>query len=276
MKAIYNSRIIESSEQLLKTDNRAFCYGDGLFETIVTGPGRINLVHMHQERLARGCKVLGIEFPEELKGDRLSGMMDDLIRENGLKGDVRTRLTVWRNTGGRYAPESSKSSFYIDVKTTNKPVYLGMDTVGISKENHTLFSPISFAKTTNALTYVMAGREKLAFGWDEIVLTDTYGHLAETHLSNLFWTIGQQVFTPSLESGCIAGVMRTCLMSFLSTKGIQVNEVNVRAEVLNEANSIFTTNASGISYFTKLHGVEREYENPQHLLSDFLKQLRQP
>lgn len=276
MKAIFNSRIIESSEHLLKTDNRSFCYGDGLFETIVTGPRRINLIEKNQQRLAQGCEVLGIEFPEPLKGKGLEEMIQKLIDKNRLEGDVRARLTVWRNTGGLYKPDRSDSSYYLEVKATDKPIYAGLGTIGCSQDYHTILSPISFAKTTNALVYVLAGKEMASRNLDEIILTDVYGNLAETHLSNLFWIKDDQIFTPPLETGCIAGIMRACIMDFFESEGKSVLERKITTPELSKASSIFTTNASGIRYFSQLEGSDELYENPIHHLTNFIKRLQQP
>ena len=270
-KVIFNNRIVTSPESFLKSDNRAFCYGDGLFETIVTGSFRRDLTHKHQERISCGCAVLGIKFPQVLEGKGLSTLMERLFAENRLKGDVRTKLIIWRNTGGLYAPESPDSSFYLKVKATNKPLYTGLETIGLSKTCHTLLSPISFAKTTNALTYVMAGKEMVKQHWDDIVLTDPYGHLAETHLSNLFWVKEGQLYTPALETGCIAGIMRGHLMDFMASAGERVKEVQAFPDEMDHASCIFTTNASGIRYFSRLYGTDKKYEEPLPYLQDFFK-----
>ncbi len=276
MKAIFNSRTIEHSDHLLKTGNRAFCYGDGLFETIVTGEDRINLIDYHLQRLKKGCEVLGIKFPNLLSNKKLAEMIAQLKAENGISGATRTKLILWRNEGGLYTPNQSSASFYLEVKPHTSSFYQEHRTIGISKNLHTLQSPISFAKTTNALTYVMAGREKNERGLDEIILTDIQGNLSETHISNLFWTIDEQIFTPKLDTGCINGVMRTYLMEALQMENNPVKEVMAKPEALFQARHIFTTNASAIKYFSCIEGQNKVYQNPLQLLMPFLKRLPLP
>lgn len=274
MKAIFNSRIIDSSDYLIKTDNRAFCYGDGLFETIVTGNRRINLIEKHLIRLQRGCRVMGIEFPLELDSAFLQKQIHELREANKIEGDARAKLTLWRNSGGLYTPSESTASYYLEVKPSAKSIFEKLERVGFSEGFNTQHSPISFAKTTNALTYVLAGREKQSRGLDEIILTDKQGNLAETHISNLFWIKKQEVFTPKVSSGCVEGIMRNKVISLLGKLGIPLNEVMEVKETLAEADFVFSTNASGIKYFAQVD--EWMYGNPQNFLTDVITRLQHP
>ncbi|WP_420387316.1 aminotransferase class IV [Roseivirga sp.] len=275
MKAIFNSRVIDTSKPLILTSNRAFCYGDGLFETIVTGPDRIDLVRLHLDRLARGCKVLQMDFPKDLTEDSLHQFIDQLKKENKLEGCIRTKLVVWRNEGGLYSPLENSSSFYVECKATDKPIIRHEESIGISSSSHTLLSPISFAKTTNALTYVLAGIEKKEQELDDIILTSSGGFLSETHIGNLFWLKNGQLFTPSLSTGCIEGIMRNYLKNGFQNQGVQVSEVESGPEVLQEAELIFSTNASGVNFFKKLEGLNKEFLPPTDQLTDLIKQLLQ-
>lgn len=274
MKAIFNSRIIDSSDNLIKTNNRAFCYGDGLFETIVTGSERINLIEFHLDRLRRACAVMAIEFPTSLSVKRVSEMIAQLVMENDLQGDIRTKLSLWRNEGGLYSPTNHEASFLIEAKETDKPLYKEGGAIGVSKTYKTQYSPISFAKTASALTYVLAGNEKNERHLDDIILTDHDGNLSESHIANLFWASGSQIFTSALSTGCIAGVMRTYILDFFKNENNPVKEVRMTVDALNNAESIFTSNASGVCYFTLYEG--RSLTNPKNLLEQLLIQLQQP
>lgn len=274
MKAIFNSRIIESSDYLIKTDNRAFCYGDGLFETIVTGDGRINLIEKHLNRLQRGCQIMGMEFPDDLDEHSLEKMIRELGKSNETKGGIRAKLILWRNTGGLYTPLEAKTSYCLEVKSSTTSIFGALDSVGFSEDFNTQYSPISFAKTTNALTYVLAGRESQSRGLGDIILTDSQGNLSETHISNLFWIKDEEVFTPKTASGCVEGVMRNTVISLLKELDIPVMEVMASKKTLEEATSVFSTNASGIKYFKQVD--EWAYENPHSFLEKVITRLQQP
>ncbi|MGW8121013.1 aminotransferase class IV [Roseivirga echinicomitans] len=266
MKAIYNSRLIEVDDLTFNTKNRAFCYGDGLFETIVTGANRINLTDFHLERLTRACKVLHLCSPTFSSQD-LNDMISQLADLNQLKGVLRVRLQVWRTDGGLYSPENSTASFLLQVAETAKPAYSKEGEIGISTTSKTSHTSISFAKTMSALPYVLAGIEMRQKELAEIILLDGRGNLAETHSSNLFWIKNDKVFTPSLETGCIEGIMRRLIIETL-----EVTQVMAQPESLVQADSIFSSNASGIRYFTSFGN--KEYSNPEKKLTKVLKLLQ--
>jgi len=67
---------------------------------------------------------------------------------------------------------------------------------------------VSAFKTLNALPYVLAGNYRKQLGVDEVILLDTHGHLAECVASNLFWLKDGMLYTPSLNTGCIGGIIR--------------------------------------------------------------------
>lgn len=277
MKAIFNSREIDTSKPLIFSSNRAFCYGDGLFETIVTGQGRIDLLKFHLQRLTKGCHALGIELPSLLSEAYIRASIAQLSELNGLKDPIRAKLIVWRNVGGLYSPENDSSSFYLECKESQKPMIQGQEKIGFCNSFHNQYSPISFVKTTNALHYVMAGKEMKAQKWDDIILTDVKGNVSETHISNLFWYKKDKFYTPSLSTGCVEGVMRNYLIKGLRNLGQQVQEVETTPSELKEAELLFSTNASGISIFKSLinnEGLAFQPPNPE-LLSLF-KQLLQP
>ena len=274
MKAIFNSRIINTSEPLILSSNRAFCYGDGLFETIVTGKDRIDLIGAHLGRVERGCAVMGMELPGIISIEYIQECIETLVAENNIEGNVRTKLIVWRNEGGLYAPDNSSTSFLIEVKPSDKPFFRSAQKLGISEHYHTQLSPISFAKTLNALQYVMAGKQMKDNGWDEILLTDNKGNISETHIANIFWLMNDELYTPKLDTGCIDGIMRRTLIEKAKSVDISINEVIQTQEVLSNAESIFSTNASGLTWFKTFNG--RELNNPEPKLAPIIKQLLRP
>ncbi|OEK05259.1 aminotransferase class IV [Roseivirga misakiensis] len=274
MKAIFNSRIVNTDDQVVKTTNRSYCYGDGLFETIVTGPERINLIGYHVNRLEQACHVMGIDFPVDLSSDRVDKMVQELRAFNGIEGVSRSKLSLWRNEGGLYSPTENSASFYLETSPTESQVYRPLQEIGLSANYHTLYSPISFAKTSNALTYVLAGREKQSQSWDDIILTDVNGNIAETHIGNIFWVIDSKIFTPKLTTGCIEGIMRRYTLEFFRKNGSPIIETEAPIKDLEDAQSIFMTNASGIRYFKSYKA--QHLQNPNAVLEELIKRLQQP
>lgn len=272
MKAIYNSRVLPLEKIGLEIHNRAFCYGDGLFETIVTGPERINMVRYHVDRLTRASRILNIEIPFDAQ--LLEKMIAQLISANELAGNVRLRLQLWRNPGGLYEPEQGTSSFLLTASPSQYSFYGSIDQIGISKNARVVHHPLSFAKTMSALPYVMAGMEKKETGMDELIITNGQDVVAECIYSNLFWLKNGTFYTPSLKTGCIAGTMRAYLLETLADQGQKLLEVEARPRELKEADSVFLTNAAGIRWVRQFEDIA--YADPADSVQSLIKLPRQP
>jgi branched-subunit amino acid aminotransferase/4-amino-4-deoxychorismate lyase len=275
MKAIYNSRIVDQENIQISITNRGFCYGDGLFETIVTGPERINLVDLHINRLRKHCGLLSMEATPGLF-ENLKYEIERLTVLNGLKGDCRTKVMVWRAEGGLYSATNHHIEYLITQRPSQKPVIIGEETIGISQKIHNHYSVHSVIKSMNALDYVIAGNEMRERGLDEIIILDQNGNLSETHIGNLFWIKDEQIFTPALSTGCIDGVMRGFLIDFFEEEGMSVKQVRQAYEVIENAQSIFSTNASGITYFSHLEGINKWLDSPNPYFPRLIKRLQQP
>jgi len=262
MKAIYNSRILPLEKISLEIHNRAFCYGDGLFETIVTGPERISLTHYHMARLTKASALLHIQIPFE--AELLEKMMEQLKKVNKTEGECRFRLQVWRSSGGLYEPIQNSSEFLLTCDATSYPFYGSIDSLGISKNAKVTHHKLSFAKTMSAMIYVVAGLERKQTDYDDLIITNGQDQVAESISSNIFWLKDDIVYTPALASGCVEGTMRCFLIESLSEQGRSVEEVMASKEVLTDADAIFLSNAAGIRWVKQFEG--KKYENPAEYL----------
>lgn len=263
MKAIYNSRILPEEEIDLHIRNRAFCYGDGLFETIVTGPDRINLLPLHIARLDQACKVLNLEIP--FNQHDLEEQIHQLKTANRLTGQLRIRVQVWRKEGGLYEPRQNGSAYLITMAQSTSPFYHSIKCLSVSQKAKLSWHALSFAKTMSALPYVLAGLERSQNSYDDLIICDGRGNMAECVASNIFWVKDNEVYTPDLSSGCVNGTMRQYLISRLEQAGIPVQEVMQSPEQLHAADQVFLCNASGIQWVQQFEDKTR-YVDPRGLL----------
>lgn len=248
MEAILNGHLLQQESISLLPENRAFCYGDGLFETLVVRRGTCPLLPYHYKRLQEGTKVLKIEMPFSEK--ELEGFIWQLSTKYS-SSLVRMRLQLWRKSGGLYTPSRQDAEFLLSSSLFEKPSWK-KEKVAFSNNIRLTHSSYSSLKTMNALPYVLAGLEKKERQLDDIVLTDTAGHVAECSSSNLFWLKNDCWYTPHLKSGCVAGVMRAYLLDQMNKKEISVQEVLVQKEELMEASALIATNATGLYTIQRL------------------------
>src|ERR1700689_5535376 len=93
----FNGEIVPASTKLIAVGNRAFRYGDGLFESMRLMKGLLKFADLHADRLQRGMKVLKIDGYSQMDAWFLKEKAEDIARRNKVKHG-RLRLTVYRNS----------------------------------------------------------------------------------------------------------------------------------------------------------------------------------
>lgn len=256
MKVIYNSRTVEESDLGFFWSNRAYMYGDSLFETIFCYQGMPMRLGYHVDRLKKGMEILEMDANESISVKNLQEEIKQLILLNRIDGDIRIRLQVVRKAGGYYTP-TQKSCDYIMMAIPMKWSSYGIKAqVGIATSVHTVFQSFSFCKTGSSLMYVKAGLEMKQRALDEILITDADGNISEASSSNVFWVKDNQLFTPSLQTGCIDGVRRRWIINQMQKNNKPVSEVKTQLTELSNSDYIFTSNATGINFIGSLDGKE--------------------
>ena len=99
---IFNGHLVSLYEPFLSFQNRAFRYGDALFESIRLANGKIMFLSDHITRMKLGMTVLRMNLPAEFKTENIQALIQELLQQNQIKKDGRIRLTVMRNDGGFY------------------------------------------------------------------------------------------------------------------------------------------------------------------------------
>src|SRR5688572_3657053 len=111
---ILNGRLISFKDLNLSCLNRAFRYGDSLFESIRLCNNKLMFLRDHITRLKLGMTVLRMNLPSELNTENTYEFILQLLKSNGHGQNARIRLTVFRNSGGYYTPETNDISFLIE------------------------------------------------------------------------------------------------------------------------------------------------------------------
>lgn len=237
----YKNEFLDDSKPLLTAENRAFKYGDGLFESMVAFDGVVPLLPYHYERLQRSCEILGMRPEEGFNFDSFKEIIALLLHKNGFE-NARIRVQVSRAGGGLYLPLSNDIEMYIQC---TEILHREFEWSALKVD----FSPyrvdmgvLSNLKTTSKIQYVMSALHAQKVGAQECFLFNVKGNLAEAINSNVFIVSGDSILTPALTNGGVNGVMRRFLLSQLS-KNYNVVQTDVQMQDLDEADEIFLTNA---------------------------------
>lgn len=272
----FNGQIVFSDQQLITVNNRAFRYGDGLFESMRYMNGAIKFPELHIDRIQKGMKVLKLENNSHIDTWFLREKVEELARRNKIGPDARIKLTVFRDAEGLYTPSSNKTAYVLESQALAENQYTLNQKGLIIDVYDELTKPINILanlKTCNSLVYVLAGVYKKQHALDEVMILNQNGFLCESISSNVFVVYDRKLYTPALNEGCIGGVMRQLVMRLAKEHGIELIEAQVNPDILNEADEVFITNAAKGIQWVMGYNNKRYFNEVAKFLSDKLNQL---
>lgn len=271
----FNGEIVPEDSILLTIANRAFKYGDGLFESMRVMKGKLKFPELHAERLQKGMKALKIDGYSQADSWFLKEKVEELARRNKIKHG-RLRLTVYRDAEGLYTPTQNKMAYCLEMQAIDEPRYF-LNERGLIMDVYTeLPKPLNWLsniKTCNSLTYVMAGIYKQQNKLDDVFLLNQNRFLCEANSSNIFVWYQNHLYTPALSEGCVEGVMRRVVIQLALDNNIPVTEAQINPEILNQADEVFLTNATKGIQWVMGYGVKRYFNRISKALMDELNKL---
>ena len=247
---------IESQKHIFSS-NRAFKYGDAVFETIKVVNGTILFWEDHYFRLMASMRIVRMEIPMEFTMEFLEAQIVNLIKVNNLlNAPSRIRMTVFRDAPGLYTPEKNDVSYFIEVKSLQETTYKlrsKLCVVDLFKDHYITPQLLSTLKTTNRVLNVIAGVFAKENELDNCLLLNSNKQVIEAINGNLFLVKGNVIKTPPLEDGCIKGIMRKQLIEVIGKlEGFSIEEASISPFELQKADELFITNViQGITSITK-------------------------
>lgn len=232
---LINGKMIRKKKKEMSLLSTGLLNGIGLFETMRSYKNNIVYFDAHINRIITSCKIIDMKPPFSFSG--LTAIIKEVTRLTSLK-DAYIRLTLWKagnNTESllvvkRYFPHSSskyKKGFSVYVSTI--------------KQN--AGSILTRLKTTSRLSYEFSFQEAKNKGFDEALMLNNRGYLAEGTRSNVFLIKRNEVFTPFLECGCLDGITRKAIFDLCARFKIKIYEANLTISDLYGCDGAFLTNS---------------------------------
>ncbi len=247
---------IGTQDTNILTQNRAFLYGDAVFETVKVIDGKILFLEDHYFRLMASMRVVRMEIPMNFTMEYLEEQMISLVKHNGFDESSRVRITVFRNDGGYYLPLTNDVSFLIHCSQAENKLYQFEKSeyeVDLFKDFYVTKQLLSSIKTTNRMLNITASVYANENGLDNCLLLNDAKNVVEAIQGNIFMLIGNKLVTPPVSEGCLNGVMRKQVLSFAKQiAGLEVTEAIISPFDLQKADELFITNViKGIQPITK-------------------------
>lgn len=239
MDAWKNGRLYRADELMVSAYDHGFLYGLGFFETFRTYSGKVFLWDAHWNRLCRALADFRIVMPYE-ENELLSAIEVLTEANNREDGYFRLNVSAGIHDIGLQPAHYKKptvilyrKALHIAPRGTEKSA-VWLDTVRNTPESGIRHKSHHYANNVHARFEV----ESLA-SCEGFFLT-AEGFIAEGITSNIFWSMNGKLYTPSLETGILAGTTREWVMK---SSLFEIEEGLFKKEVLEKADEVFITNA---------------------------------
>jgi branched-chain amino acid aminotransferase/4-amino-4-deoxychorismate lyase len=242
--------------------NRAFEYGDGVFETIIARNNTIYFWQDHFQRLLGGMKALYFDISPSFTADYLQNIIFEIAQKNNFSNYFRIKINVWRETGGLYTPQNNHYNWLVRVFPATEKHNIIKEKAVFFEDVRLVASNISPYKTLNALPYVLAGIYKQQQQADEVILLSHDDCIAETSASNIFWIKNNVIYYPSLACGGKKGILQTQIIRRAKELKIETQEGKFLKNDLLEAEVVFTSNVAGIESIQEIENTRYQTEHP--------------
>ena len=232
-------RLRDEREAVVSALDHGLTVGDGVFETCGVTRGQAFALTRHLRRLRLSATGLGLEAPDE---DEIRAGIEAVLAAGG-PGVGRVRVTVTAGPGPlgshRAEPGTGRQTILVLAGPAARAQTVSLVRAPWVRNER---SAVAGLKTTSYAENVVALAFALARGADESLLANTIGELCEGTGSNVFVERGGELVTPTLASGCLAGITRELLLEWGLAAALPVREAApgelpfaVLAEVLTGA-----------------------------------------
>ncbi|HUY05995.1 MAG TPA: aminotransferase class IV [Acidimicrobiales bacterium] len=248
MALVYvNGSLVDEAEARISTFDHGLIVGDGAFETVLLFDGRPFALKRHLARLDASLSGLKLARVDHARvNDAIDSVLEHLDYQQG-----RIRITVTGGHGplGSGRLPSEPSLVVATAPLTEVHENAQVEVVPWPRNEHGALvglKTISYAENAVALAYVNA-RDA-----DEAIFANIAGNLCEGSGSNVFVVIGDEVTTPPLAAGCLAGITRGLVLEHSIAREHDIPIDDFQPGRIDEA--FLTSAIRGVQSITKING----------------------
>ncbi len=235
--AVTGRGLVDPVEPVIRADDEGLLRGRAAFETLKVYGGRPFRLEAHLDRLNASAASIGLPAVERRRLQVLVG----LVLPKAASGDASLRL-VWTAGPARGAP--SALALLSDIPDWIEPAReRGASAVSLLGVRASAPWLLPGVKSTSYAVNMAAEAEARRRGVDEALFVDGDGIVLEGTVTNVWWRIGDTLFTPALDLGILAGVTRATLMELAPECGFSVEEGAYPLARLLESEEVFTSSS---------------------------------
>ncbi|HVN03638.1 MAG TPA: aminotransferase class IV [Bryobacteraceae bacterium] len=238
---LHNDEIQESSGRVLAPGQVGLLSGWGVFSTIRVINGVLFAFEHHWARMRKDAAALRVTMPPDSEAVR--SKLLELVEANRAF-EATLRVVVVRNKGGLWqGPDTGRESDLIALTATTKEWGSGVRLCYTPRARYAAgeFAGAKILSWAMNLTWLERAQAR---GFDETMLLNEHGEIAECTSANIFAAFADHVLTPPLSSGCLPGVTRELLLGEIHVPGYTVSEKAFTPADLERADEVFITSTT--------------------------------
>jgi branched-chain amino acid aminotransferase len=219
-------------------------YASCVFEGERVYDGRIFKLTAHTQRLAESARLLGFQLPYDVPA--IEQACRQVVAANGI-GDGYVRPVAWRGAE-MMGVSAQQTKIRVAIAAWTWPAYFTPDArlkgIRMTRALYQRPSPATAPTRSKAaglyMICTLSKHEAEAKGYDDALMLDYRGFLAEGTGANLFLAIDDKLHTP-LPDCFLDGITRQTVIGLARARGIEIVERHIKPDELASAKEVFLT-----------------------------------
>ena len=237
----HNETLLPIEKVRLSPGQAGLICGWGIFTTLRISRGEAFAYERHWRRLEKDAGLTHLPMPYTAAKVRVH--LHEVIRANQV-AEGCARIYLVYNSVGYWQSDEKRPEVDLIIYSANLPERREVVRLALREQGRHAASPLAGVKSISWLNNVWAVAEAAKEGFDEVVLLNERGEVAECTSANLFAVKDGKILTPPLSSGCLEGVTRGILMEIAPEAGLPVIEQSLRPEDLYSAEEVFISSTN--------------------------------
>jgi len=215
--------------------------GWGVFTTLRIYEGRPFAFDRHWARMSHDAERLGMNLTHEQQAVRLAVIK---LAEANHRPEGTARVSFVKNHGGLWGQAGDLPE--TDLLIFTRELFQWPAIHRLKLQPHAIYSATRLAgvKMLSWVQNVALLEQAHAEGFDDVLLLNESGHLAECTSANVFLARGGKILTPPLSTGCLPGVTRDVLREVVPRAGFELVEEDLTTEDLSSAAEVFISSST--------------------------------
>lgn len=239
-----DGKFFPKEKAMVSVFDHGLLYGDGVFEGIRSYNGRVFKLKEHIDRLWESAHTLMLTIPMT-KGEMVEAIVKTL-KKNKLR-DGYIRVVVTRGVGDlgldpRKCPRATVFIIADKIKLYPESLYQkGLEIISVATTRSHPETVNPQIKSLNYLNNILAKIEAVNSGYEEALMLNAQGFVAECTGENVFVVRGNELLTPPPYLGILRGITRACAMEIGTSLGLDVREEVLTRHDIYNADEVFLT-----------------------------------